>query len=470
MTAGHTTSSPTRLVRLQAGLLAQRGAEGAWVVALQLLLIVLWHPVLIPLAWALSEDVIVPAARLWYEIGEAPAWRESASFNLPADPKDRLALFAIFGLVPVVEAVVAYIPYRIVTRRARFSLAHFVRLWWRTWLWGTLLVPAGAVVLSLLPPWLREPVSGLAFVTYVLLAPGGFAQQELRSAHRLARWRPVCPECGYSLRRLVELRCPECGQAFPSTNRVYRRWAWRRAPWDRVARDSLLFVYVKTVFMIVCRPATAARGLLVPDRFPRALRWATAHLLLAALLGVGVGSDQFFLIHLVDSFTDTFRGWQRAGERAPQADAVVTWAVQSLSAWLIALGTLPLLGIGLGVIVPGRHPAAKRGVAKWSLYVTIVPMLLLVVGSVVWRSYMWHNSGAWTIWWQMLLVNPLPGGRAVTVMAGIYGVWWAFGVAANPYLRRRGLDVFVVNSAVYCVVWLVLTGVLFNPGGLQWLL
>jgi hypothetical protein len=55
-------------------------------------------------------------------------------------------------------------------------------------------------------------------------------------------------------------------------------------------------------------------------------------------------------------------------------------------------------------------------------------------------------------------------------MAGLYGIWWACGVAANPYLRRRGLDVFVVNAAAYCVAWRVLTGVLFNPGGLEWLL
>jgi hypothetical protein len=440
------------------------------VVALQLLLIVLWHPILVTLTWELARDVIVPAAGLWHEPRSTASWRELPPLHVPTDARDRLALLAVLGLLPVVEGVLAYLPYRVVTRRTRFSFAHFVMLWWRSWLWGTLVVPAGSVVLCLLPPWLREPASGLALGTYVLLAPAGFAQRDLRRGPRLARWRPVCPECGYSLRRLLAARCPECGQPFPTPNHTFRRWAWRRAPWDRVRRDSLLFAYVKTLFLILLRPATAARGLLIPNRYPRALRWAVAHLLLAGVLYTAVGSERFFLIHLVGRFTDTFRGFERPGKRAPPADAVAAWAVQSLSAWVIALGTLPLLGVGLGMVLPGRHPAAKRGVAKWSLYVTIVPLLLLLIGSLVWRLYVWRSSGPWFIWWQMLLTNPLPAGQAPIAMAGLYGIWWACGVAANPYLRRRGLDVFVVNAAAYCVAWRVLTGVLFNPGGLEWLL
>ena len=65
---------------------------------------------------------------------------------------------------------------------------------------------------------------------------------------RVSRWRPVCPDCGYSLRGATSDRCPECGVPYPTTARTYRRWAVRRLPWDRLHRGSLLIAYFKSPF------------------------------------------------------------------------------------------------------------------------------------------------------------------------------------------------------------------------------
>lgn len=463
---------PSWLARLRAALLAQPGADGAGTILLQLTLIILWHPVVLLLAWAATEHIMVPASKFWHELGLTSSYIRSVDapeLSLPSGAEQWRALLVGLALLAIVEACLVYLPIWVTTRPTQLSLPRFVRLWWRTWLWGTLLIPAGAVLISLLPEPANEagplglPVYMLVLPFYFLAAPAWLAWREKPRRPRLARWRPVCPECGYSLRRAVADRCPECGQPFPTASRVYRRWAWQRLVWDRANRGSLLFAYIKTIFMIVFRPRRAARGLLLPDHYPRAIRWAATHLLLLALLGLALGSDLYF----TKVITDPLTGAPDYHESGPAAGVVSVWAAQSAIAWLFVTGGMPLLGIALGVAIPGRHPAAKRGIAKWSLFASLIPLFVFLAsyGISVTRDS-WLIAGSGIPWWNALFWDRSAAQKVLVWMPPLYAVWWALGVSANPYLPRRSLGVFAVHAALYIGVWVVLTTVCFNAEGL----
>ena len=73
---------PSRLARLRAALLARPGAHGVGTILLQLLLIVLWHPVLFALAWTASAEIVVPASKFWHDI------RLTRSYVSEVGPRD----------------------------------------------------------------------------------------------------------------------------------------------------------------------------------------------------------------------------------------------------------------------------------------------------------------------------------------------------------------------------------------------
>lgn len=57
-----------------------------------------------------------------------------------------------------------------------------------------------------------------------------------------------------------------------------------------------------------------------------------------------------------------------------------------------------------------------------------------------------------------------------SVPAALYGIWWAKGVARNPYLGKRGFGVYLAHAVGYCSAWLILAKFLFDPGELRALL
>jgi hypothetical protein len=443
--------------------LARPTARGWIVPVFQFCLILILQPVIFFVTEAVGNATIVPASHFWYRVGLVSHYAGSVSAfpeNTNLAEVVRAVPFALIAIM--LEGVVAWIPFRIVTRHSRVPLELFLRSWWRTWLWGLVVLPTGAFVFGVLPqvPGF-ETTGGFALAAYLLLGPAGFARAELRRHRRRSRWRPVCPECGYSLRRLRGDRCPECGVAFPTTSRVFRRWAFRRLIWERVQRGTVLFAYIKTVLTIVFWPCRAARGVAVPDRGPRAVRWAIVHLVVLALAGVALGSNLYFPRWVQAWFAGSmWAGWDATGSYGPTAARVALWAGQSLGAWLITLAALPLLGVALGYAVPGRHPAAKRGIAKWSLYLSTV-----LVG-VFLAAYVFHFLD-W-LWFPRVVagfgIGWYPPRLPVGVLAVAYGVWWAIGVSVNPYFRVRGFGVFLVHAALFVLSWLVLTAVLFPAG------
>lgn len=459
MLAGTVATRVERLALLRDAALAKPTAQGWVVLAFQIWLVLLWHTVMVLVTPPLVAAVVVPASKFWYHLGLTSSYTGSVD-SWWSSPGELLVGLASSLIAVVLEGVAGWIPFRFVTWRQQLPLELFVRSWWRTCLWGTAVIPVGAVVVSLLPPIsVLAGLSQLTLPVYLVFGPAFFARSESRSRRRrLARWRPVCPECGYSLRKLQADRCPECGVAFPTKSRVFRRWAGQRLNWERVQRGNFLFAYLKTVLTIVFWPWGAARGVAIPDRLPRAIRWATVHLVLLALAGVALGSSLYFS-HWIQRKVMGTPGWPGgvSGAYEPSTFRVALWAGQSFGAWLVALAALPLLGIGLGYVSPGRHPAASRAIAKWSLYISIVLAgLFVAIYTAQFLNWLWFPrfvGGFKTAW--------SPAHPSVTLLAIPYGIWWAIGVSVNPYLRARGFRVFLANAVLFVVAWLLLTDVLF---------
>ncbi len=92
----------------------------------------------------------------------------------------------------------------------------------------------------------------------------------------------------------------ESGTALPTASRVFRRWAVRRLPWDRAQRGGIVSAYVYTLLTILFCPWRAGRALVLPDNWPRTVRWANAHLLLAVVAGALLHNEQYFAWALKD--------------------------------------------------------------------------------------------------------------------------------------------------------------------------
>lgn len=421
----------------------------------QLILVFLWHPAII---------YVSGQAIRWSQMRNYPQDQSLTAETTHRQPPEALeVLYVLAGTIGMVGmvGVLAWIAYRIATRGLRVDFPRFVRCWWRGCLWGTLFVPvllfAAEGTASLGPLSLM----GALFPLYLILAPATLVRGEIR-VWRRARWRPECPECGYSVFRAAANRCPECGHAYPTSSRFFRRWAIQRLVWDRADRGGLLIPYLRTALAIAICPCRAARRLANPDRVGRATRWAGAHIVLAALIGTATGSGGYYV------------GWLlRAGDLAPATArvpwpsdsppmTVLLWAAQSFTCWLIALTALPILGALLGAAVPNRQPAARRGIAKWSLYATCLlgPAICLSSLLTYWQVISIMGTGFGPVgaagWPPAFAKHPQIG-----TVAMLYAAWWAAGVAANPYLARRGLLVWLVNFWIFLGIWLLLRFLVF---------
>jgi hypothetical protein len=284
-----------------------------------------------------------------------------------------------------------------------------------------------------------------------------YRQQE-EAAVRMSRWRPVCPECGYSLRGLEKPRCPECGVDLPSANRTFRRWAIRRNAWDRLHRGSLLTAYIGTLLCVLFAPWRVGQHLAIPDHWGRAIRWALFHLLLCALGAVLLSQEDYYVWQIADRLhpifehhiTD-FHPWDA------NLPHLSLWAAQTLFAWMLVLASFPITGVLLSLVVPTRHRAAKLTSAKWSLYST--PVLAGALAAWYVHYLIWPDTSYNTNYYHPpLSLEPL---------VWVYALWWAAGMSMNQYGRRamQGPPALVFWGLLYGCVWPTVVYLLF-PGGL----
>ncbi len=255
---------------------------------------------------------------------------------------------------------------------------------------------------------------------------------------KLSRWRPVCPDCGYSLRGSTSDRCPECGVPYPTTARTYRRWAIRRLPWDRLNRGILLIAYLKSLFLILITPCWAGRHLAQPDRWGRAIRWAVVHCVILAIAATMLCYDCTFSMWIWRRFVPDplFHPLFYMQVPAP-ASRILVWSLQSLVAWFVFLASVPATGVALTLLWPRRHRAWKATAAKWSLYATAA----LVPALAAWYGY----------YLVFPPLSPPPGGITIYTLgpppdmpawfaAIVYATIWTLGVMRNTYrslIRRR---------------------------------
>lgn len=286
---------------------------------------------------------------------------------------------------------------------------------------------------------------------------------------KLPRWRPVCPECEYSLRGLTGARCPECGEPFPTTQRTFRRWALRRIPWDRRHRSSLLRAYFTTVFLIVFCPWKAARGLVIPDRWGRAVRWAIAHTIASTFILTLLGSTMFHVRWIAQRFwtAPSMSDHVARQERAPALRALV-WMGQSFVAWSIVLIGIMILGAALSYGVPRRHRAAKLGGVKWTLYSSALMTTGLVSALLLLSTILAIGSGRSVI--LTLQTFHVDFGFSPFALLIFHSCWWAAGMCMNPYQSWRREGPFLLWLVGLLAAWLLASRVLFPAGPLMELL
>ena len=450
---------------------AAPASRGPIAPAVQMLLCTLWMP---------------PAccAALWFAI-RGQDWRshiDCPRFGVQLAQEldkiggwgDFLDLAWAFIGIGLVALLIGYAPFRAVAGRGRLALQRYARCCWRTCLWGSAWLIPAAVAFGALGSF--HPVfeaALLAVPVYLLLGPAYFARQELRRRSlRRSRWRPGCPECGYSIHRLVEPRCPECGATLPTTRPTFRRWARRRLLWDRTQRGNPLIAYLLTLLIIVIRPCRAGREIAMPDRYGRALRWALFHIVIAAAIACLLKRDSEIrhILYVLFNPADTPLNicWN------PHADplaGVPIWAAQCWLAWAIVLTVIPLIGCGLAYIGLNRHAAARRTMVKWSLYAcAVLPFACFALQAIrFWRdiSYMISSGqSAWRSFLEAFSSTPPP----LAPIIAAYALCWASGVANNAYLPHRGAGTFIKYLALYAAFWLLIAYVLYPLGALRCLL
>lgn len=285
---------------------------------------------------------------------------------------------------------------------------------------------------------------------------------------RLSPWKPICPDCGYPVRGLVAPRCPECGVDFPTARTTFRRWAVRRVAWDRVIRGPVLGAYLRTLAVILFLPWRAGRGLVLPDHWPRCVRWAVVHIVLAVFTCALLANGEHTLYWLVEQVSpNPFDPPHMDLQEDAPAARVLVWFGQSLTAWAIVIVFSVGLGSLLSIGLPGRHRAAKLSGVKWSLY--LAPLFMVMVAG--WYGYYVVNPvqprATAPVTFTYELSTPLP---PAVLLAGAYGVWWAAGMAANPYNRARTLGAFLGFALLYAGSWAIMAWVLFPAGALDSLL
>jgi len=211
-------------------------------------------------------------------------------------------------------------------------------------------------------------------------------------------------------------------------------------------------------------PWEGGRRVVIPDRWGRAVRWLGFHAAVVVILGTLLGTQQYYLLWIDDCIWPTsFRHPALFTYRPGSPDRILIWFSQSVLAWAVLVCGLIVPGLLVSWCFPRRHRAAKLGGIKWGLY--MLPIVLAPLGA--WYGYYAVNP---EMHWSGFGIALPPPSVDADLLAGVYGLWWAAGLAKNPYDRARGVRGFLMYGGLYAACWLLLTRVLFPVGPLETLL
>ena len=179
---------------------------------IQLVLIVVWHPLMILLASTIPfDDLQEWSSLLWYRAGITSSYITVVG-TFPASVTVLTTVAVLTTIFVLLEAVLGWFGYRILIRRPSPKWYRFVRFWWRTCILGTVVVLAVMTFAPLLPVSPGSPFAllGVAILgVFFCLGPGWLARREvIRRGRRIGK---LCPVCRYCLRGIAADVCPECG-------------------------------------------------------------------------------------------------------------------------------------------------------------------------------------------------------------------------------------------------------------------
>ncbi len=461
---------------------APRRARPLFTASRDLLVIVVWFAALVAVSMPLASYVRMRADLL------APRPQvQTPEVTRPANPvtifrkyewRDVLFFVSFLLVPPLVPAAGAYVTYGLIRAR-ELTLITLVRHQRTNCLWAT---PTMLAAIAVDAVWCsRGEWSGsIIWCTWglvLVIGPILLAREERRRRlGRRARWRPVCPECDYSIRKTVGATCPECGEQALGDPRRKHDWAVRRLEWERRReRQSLPFAYIRTLLFVLVCPCRAGARVVHPDRWGRLLIW-----LLVPLVGaVALWSAGNYL-----GFQLATRYWAivapgsgsaaaQAPEVGPAWTSIAIWGLQKVVAYGFLLGSLPLTAWLLLWLLPIASNA-RRALTKWTAYALGVLGPIAMLGflfGVVERIRMtsaFRAGGRGTPWlldWLGWNTDTLIGATLV-----IFAVWWARGASANPLVPVRGWRTLLGLVGGYVLLWLTIWLVLFNPGILYTLL
>ncbi len=230
----------------------------------------------------------------------------------------------------------------------------------------------------------------------------------------------------------------------------------------------MLNAYLRTLAVILFVPCRASRGLVLPDHWYRSARWAVGHLILVVLAVTLLANSQHYSRWVVERiWPPSFDPPHMSSPGDAPAARMIVWFGQTFLVWAIVVVFPVGLGVLLSIIMPRRHRSAKLGGVKWSLYLSSLYVVMLVA----WYGYYLLNPPQAQATFPMKFTYALPTpDPAVVLMVGVYGAWWAAGMAANPYNRVRGFRAFVGFALLYGGSWAIIARVLFPAGALDALL
>ncbi|MHC4444437.1 MAG: hypothetical protein ACYTBZ_22615 [Planctomycetota bacterium] len=180
---------------------------------LQLSFIVIWHYLLF--IWLKVLDNLHEwSQRFWFQqgISDSFGYNYEVVETVPFSFVEKLFLVVIpYLIVLLIEALISWFGFRLFVRR-RPKLYRFIRYWWRTCLYGTIVISIFTVLINIFSP-LFPFMSGFTGIlllgTYILVTPGFLAFREIN--RRQIRLAPLCPFCRYWLHAWFGKVCPECG-------------------------------------------------------------------------------------------------------------------------------------------------------------------------------------------------------------------------------------------------------------------
>ncbi len=262
-----------------------------------------------------------------------------------------------------------------------------------------------------------------------------------------------CQDCGYNLRGLTSMRCPECGESLDAVRAMEPRLPWANR--DTVGRVR---AYWRTVFLVTFRTRLLAEELARPVSYRDAqrFRWVT---LLHAYAPMVVATASAYLLFTPGSGSTSQR--TTAFEQALAGVWPVVVFHLCLLLWLAAVS-----GVSGYFYHPRDMAIPQQNRAIALSYYTIAPFAYLAVPVMFALLAAWLGETEWledTGWLSQRRARAIPTGVIVFAIALLLielTAWWAVSADfARRVLPRHSIRRLVAALGLP-VLWAILGAII----------